>query len=73
MSDQNKIERVLELIDFSRVEIVSYGIAPNPDGFCYELPSEPLCETEREYLAELDLELDSLDRAQADLLIRILF
>ena len=36
MNKSNKIRRVLTLLVDSGSEIVSYGLAPNPNGFCYE-------------------------------------
>ncbi len=39
------IEEILETGDF---ELVSYGLAPNPDGFCYEFIGEVYREAETE-------------------------
>jgi hypothetical protein len=35
-----KIEMILELMTQSGIEIVSFGLAPNPNGFCYECADE---------------------------------
>lgn len=33
---QQHIQDILLLCDLHDIEIVSYGLAPNPNGFCYE-------------------------------------
>lgn len=34
-------EKILEMLeDWPQIEIVSFGLAPNPDGFCYEYSDE---------------------------------
>lgn len=34
--DQIKLSRILDLLESTNTVIVSYGLAPNPTGFCYE-------------------------------------
>jgi len=40
MKPSPKIASILEFCTVNNIEIVSYGLAPNPNGFCYELPEE---------------------------------
>lgn len=53
----NKVSRVIELCNYHGFAIVSHGLAPNPNGFCYEMPDpvywdtpDPSAIVELEYL-----------------------
>jgi hypothetical protein len=37
MTTSKRIQTVLDLLDKLDAELVSYGLAPNPNGFCYEI------------------------------------
>ena len=32
----SSVSRIMDLIDESGIQIVSYGLSPNPNGFCFE-------------------------------------
>ena len=61
------INKILDILDESGIELVSYGLAPNPFGFCYELPEH---ETQEQfsslglYAAELEGLLKQLNTNQ---------
>jgi len=55
--DQKTVHKLLERCIDANVEIVSYGLAPNPNGFCYEV-HEPRASDE--ILATIDKALDQL-------------
>jgi hypothetical protein len=40
MKPSKSVAEILDFITEHNVEIVSYGLAPNPNGFCYELPDD---------------------------------
>lgn len=62
---QHSIKRkVHDLLDFmltNSVELVSYGLAPNVDGFCYEVHNE---KTSYKLLKRIDERLDALSKEQ---------
>lgn len=51
-----KVDKILKYLSKHDIEIVSYGLSPNPDGFCYECPDN----TPRHVKRSLDLKLDAL-------------
>lgn len=64
-----KIDQILELCADSGIEIVSYGLAPNPNGFCFESCDDS---TEREVKQMNDL-LESLSTKEENVLRAQLF
>ena len=59
--------RLLEsLVDV--IELISFGLAPNPNGFCYEILKDGLIKSERVKMKSLDRELDSLNEAQEEVI-----
>ena len=52
------VKRILEIMEMYQIEMVSYGLAPNPNGFCYELPHDHGMSLKMR--TELDSLLDSL-------------
>ena len=38
MRNQKRIEQLFEFMGEHNIELVSHGLAPNPNGFCYEAP-----------------------------------
>ena len=70
-SDENQnlreAKRLLEsLVDV--IELVSFGLAPNPNGFCYEILKDGLIRSERVKMKSLNRELDSLNKAQQEVI-----
>ena len=65
-----KIARIIDLLNENEIEIVSYGLAPNPSGFCYELMND---DTPIEVLKELNTLLDSLNTSEVSKLRKMLF
>lgn len=59
-----KIEQIISLCMIHDIEIVSYGLAPNPNGFCYEIGNTPADAAEK-----LDELLDSLTAKEKEELI----
>lgn len=60
----NTLDRVLSLLSLGPFELVSYGIAPNPNGFCFEIDhntehQKPMIDRYANELGEL---LGKLDR-----------
>jgi hypothetical protein len=51
---QNKIEKILWFLAENSIEIVSYGLAPNPNGFCFELFGEASQNDAKELSSMLD-------------------
>lgn len=43
------LNKILELANEQGFEIVSYGLAPNPNGFCFESHGEATPEQERSF------------------------
>lgn len=66
-----KISRIVDICELCDIEIVSFGLVPNPDGFCYELPEE--YNEIKEYIKELDSLLDSLNKREVNCLRDLLF
>ena len=62
------LERIETLCSDYEIEIVSYGLAPNPNGFCYEAEDVP-----SEVHEELSALLDSLSERETTELRRIVF
>lgn len=46
------------------VELTTYGVAPNPNGFFYEILKDAITLGERRKIKFLDRELDSLSKNQ---------
>lgn len=66
----SKIQQILDFCTDNNIEIVSYGLAPNPNGFCYELP-ENLDDTDA--YETLNKMLDALTAQQVVELRKIIF
>ena len=64
------LSRVIELLDelSGCLELVSFGLAPNPNGFCYEVLDESI---DRERERELSYLLGSLDKESEQYLIEV--
>lgn len=60
---RNKVQQILYLCALHNIEIVSYGLAPNPNGFCYEIGDTPIAAVE-----ELENLLDSLTKSEENML-----
>lgn len=54
------VNEIIEFCNDNSIEIVSYGLAPNPNGFCYELYGDA-CSDEAHCLDEM---LDKLTAKQ---------
>lgn len=64
-----KINQIIELCDNNGIEIVSHGLAPNPNGFCYEAPDN----TPKQVHKKLNSLLDSLTKSETQKLIETVF
>lgn len=69
MSNSRRIKDIIDFCNENDIEIVSYGIAPNPNGFCYELFGDS-CRDEARCLDEM---LDGLTSEESKELRRIVF
>lgn len=69
MTRFNKVDHILEVCSDLDIEIVSYGLAPNPNGFCYEAPDKTTYYAHA-YLSEL---FDSLDEEETQTLRNYVF
>lgn len=56
------IIRIHEILELTGIELVSFGLAPNPNGFCYELPAKKATKKQASLEAELSKLLDGLDQ-----------
>ena len=61
--NRKKITQILEFCDETGIQIVSYGLAPNPNGFCYELYGDA-CRDEGIVLDEMLNALTSQEEAE---------
>jgi hypothetical protein len=48
-----KLESIIDYLEKHDVEIVSYGLAPNPNGFCYEVSDLAHCDKLDDMLSDL--------------------
>jgi hypothetical protein len=67
---KTKVNKLLQLMFDNNIEIVSYGIAPNPNGFCFEVHNPRAPAHVIKYVSK---ELDSLNQDQVQLLKSIVF
>lgn len=65
----NLIQQILDFCYENSIEIVSYGLAPNPNGFCYELYGDAC----RDEAMQLDEMLNALTTKQETELRKIIF
>lgn len=65
----NKIKAILSLCEESGIQIISYGLAPNPFGFCFERGDE----TTKAQCKEMSRLLDSLSETDEAKLRKIIF
>lgn len=65
----SKLDAILEFCSDNSIEIVSYGLAPNPNGFCYELCGDAC----RDEAMQLDKMLAALTTKQEAELRKIIF
>lgn len=65
------VNKITELMSETGFEIVSYGLAPNPNGFCYEVPYERGMDLEARTM--MDRLLDQLTRAEEEELKALVF
>lgn len=66
----SKIQQILDFCTDNNIEIVSYGLAPNPNGFCYELPEKL---DDMDAYETLNKMLDALTAKQVVELRKIIF
>lgn len=66
---KNRIDQILKFCAKHDIEIVSYGIAPNPFGFCYEAGEEASAAACR----KLDAMLESLTEREEQMLRKAIF
>lgn len=55
------VQEILEFCEETGLEIVSYGLAPNPDGFCFEAIGEP---EDEQQLSEMLSDLNSAEERE---------
>ena len=70
-----RIYKIFELLSACSCEIVSYGLAPNPDGFCYEYFDED-GHNRKDYIEEekqLNKLLDQLSNSEIEKLRNLTF
>jgi hypothetical protein len=60
------IAALVEILDDGEFELVSYGLAPNPDGFCYEFSGDGKRDKVQE--TRLNNLLDSLNESEERLI-----
>lgn len=58
----NPVTRILRFCQFHDIQLVSYGLAPNPNGFCYERSKH----TPAEACKLLEIMLETLTAAQTE-------
>ena len=66
MSLPKRVQAVIDFCDDNHVDIISYGLAPNPNGFCYEADDD--VETK-----ELEEMLDALTSKEENELRKYIF
>ena len=66
----SKIKKIEALCLDHDIEIVSFGLSPNPNGFCYETPERPI---NKKVLIKLDELLDSLNSEETLIMRRYYF
>lgn len=62
------LQEIKEILDDGNFELVSYGLAPNPNGFCYEFIGEKRNKKQEKRLNDL---LSSLDDKEELILKRM--
>lgn len=64
-----KVNEIIEFLEDRTIEIVSYGLAPNPNGFCFELYDDA-CSDDADVLNTM---LNSLSSKEEAKLRKIIF
>lgn len=64
-----KAHAILAFCEDNNIEIISYGLAPNPNGFCYELFGDA-CSDEAQVLDDM---LDGLSSREEQELRKLVF
>lgn len=64
-----QVKEILDFLGETDIQIVSYGLAPNPNGFCYEIYGDS-CSDEASCLEEM---LEGLTKEQEEELKREVF
>ena len=64
-----QISKVVDLLELYDCEIVSYGLAPRPNGFCFERGPD----TSDEQCVALSKALDALTNDEEQLLRKLIF
>ena len=54
MSEFKRLKRLIEFGLLNDLEIVSYGLAPNPNGFCFESHGKASDKVKRHFSDQLD-------------------
>lgn len=65
----DKINKIIELCEDFDMEIISYGLAPNPNGFCFERSDK----TSNKKVKELSKLLDQLTKEEERQLKQLIF
>jgi hypothetical protein len=58
---KRNVENLLNTLLENNLELVSYGLAPNPNGFCYEIHGD---RPSKSFLKHIDTQLDTLTKEQ---------
>lgn len=72
MTPSKNVQTVLDLCQDYGFEIVSFGLAPNPNGFCFEMPDEVDSFTE-DAAVELVRHLNALSSTEEQELRKLIF
>lgn len=64
-----KLDNIIQHCADTGIEIVSHGLAPNPNGFCYELPEN----VTKSDVDKLDKMLKALTKSEEQQLIEAIF
>jgi len=73
---QDQVTLIIDFLEDNGIEIISYGLAPNPFGFCFEQIDNPPSDTVDDYSTNASIlsnMLDGLSKGQELRLKKILF
>lgn len=70
VQDKREVENLFQWLIDNNLEIVSYGLAPNPFGFCFECHDENTSDVIKKIASD---RLDALNNDQEEYLRRISF
>lgn len=66
----NKVKDLAQFMLDNNIEIVSYGLAPNPNGFCFECHDDSTPDHVKKYVSK---ELNTLTKVEIDQLKKASF